>query len=130
MSAYAADPTNATAWYENIKAAERRSPSEVAFTAEFLGRRLTYVYEIVEHVPGERLVMRTSQGPFPMETIYTWADSPAGTRMALRNRGRPAGFSRFAAPLLAVAMRRANRQDLARLKRILEERAAAPAPTG
>jgi len=119
--AYAADPTNAPAWYENIKAVERRSPREISFTAEFLRRRLTYVYESVEQVSGERLVMRTSEGPFPMETTYLFDDAPGGgTRMTLRNRGEPSGFSRLGAPVLARAMRRANRKDLARLKEILE----------
>ena len=120
VAAYAADPENATTWYENIKAVERRSPDAVTFTAEFLGRRLTYTYEIVEDIAGDRLVMRTAEGPFPMETTYTWADAGGGTRMTLRNRGEPKGFSKLAAPVLAAAMRRANQRDLERLKRILE----------
>jgi hypothetical protein len=37
-------------------------------TSVFLGGRLTYTYEITDFTPGERLVMRTAQGPFPMET--------------------------------------------------------------
>jgi hypothetical protein len=56
-----------------------------------------------------------------METTYTWQDTPAGgTRMTLRNRGTPSGFSRVAAPLMTAAMRRANRKDLRRLKALLE----------
>lgn len=56
-----------------------------------------------------------------METSYSWEDtSSGGTRMTLRNRGEPAGFSRVVAPMLAGAMRRANRKDLARLKQVLE----------
>ena len=92
---------------------------------EFLGRRLAYTDEIRELVPGERLVMHTAQGPFPMETTYAWADAGDGaTVMTLRNRGEPAGFKRSAAPMMARAMRRANRKDLARLKQILEAPAA------
>jgi hypothetical protein len=72
-------------------------------------------------------VMRTQQGPFPMQTTYTWiAESPAATRMTLRNAGEPAGFSAVAAPVMSAAMRRANRKDLANLKAILEQ--AHPSP--
>ena len=92
-----------------------------AFVAHFLGRRLEYTYEIVELVGGERLTMRTAQGPFPMETTYTWEPaSGGGTRMTLRNRGEPSGFSKIAAPMMAKAMRRANAKDLAKLKELLE----------
>jgi polyketide cyclase/dehydrase/lipid transport protein len=118
------------AWYRNIKAVDWKSPRPLAvgsafrFTAEFLGRRLVYTYEVREFVPGERFVMSTKEGPFPMETTYTWEDiDTGGTRMTLRNRGQPAGFSRFAAPMMASAARRANRKDLGRLRTILENRA-------
>jgi uncharacterized membrane protein len=126
VAAYATDPANAPEWYENIESAERLDDSRVAFVARFLGRRLAYTYEIRELVPGERLVMSTSQGPFPMETTYEWEDaSGGGTRMKLRNRGRPSGFVSVAAPVIAAAMRRANRKDLRRLKELLEADARA-----
>jgi uncharacterized membrane protein len=127
VAAYAADPSHAPDWYVNIASVEWLSDppvrvgSRMAFVARFLGRRLAYTYEIVEYLPGERLVMRTAQGPFPMETTYTWrADGDDRTRMTLRNRGEPAGFSRLAEPFVAMAMRRANRHDLTALKDRLE----------
>jgi hypothetical protein len=127
VSAYAMDPDNATSWYRNIKRVEWKSPrplqvgSLVAFEAQFLGRTIAYTYEVREMSPGETFVMTTSEGPFAMETTYTWSDTPdGGTRMRLRNRGEPSGFSKVAAPMMASAMRRANSKDLARLKQILE----------
>jgi Polyketide cyclase / dehydrase and lipid transport len=128
VASFAADPDNAAAWYENIVAVEWRSPrpvaigSRIAFVARFLGRRLAYTYEVRAVVADERFVMASSEGPFPMETTYTWEDAPSGgTRMTLRNRGEPSGLARVASPLVAMAMRRANRKDLRRLKSLLEE---------
>jgi uncharacterized membrane protein len=129
VAAYVADPSNAPAWYQNIMTVtwETSPPlqagSKLTFSARFLGRHLRYTYEITDFVPGERLVMRTAQGPFPMETTYTW--QPTGedsTRMTLRNRGEPAGFPRFAAPLMAAAIRHANRKDLRKLRAVLQAR--------
>ena len=114
-------------WYENIKSVEWETPkpaevgSRIRFEAAFLGRRLAYTYEVREIAEGERFVMSTSEGPFPMETTYTWDDAPGGgTRMTLRNRGEPSGFASVAAPVMARAMKRANGKDLERLKAVLE----------
>lgn len=127
VSTYAADPDNATTWYRNIKSVEWKSPkplqvgSQAAFVAHFLGRTIAYTYEVKEFVPGERFVMATAEGPLAMETTYMWSDVGEGaTRMTLRNRGRPSGFGRIAAPVMTAAMRRANRADLRRLKDVLE----------
>jgi uncharacterized membrane protein len=127
VAAYAADPENATTWYRNIKSIQWLSDkplevgSRVAFVARFLGRTIAYTYEVKEFVPGERLVMATSEGPFAMETTYAWSDlDERATRMKLRNRGKPSGFGRVAAPMMTSAMRRANQADLRRLKSILE----------
>ena len=127
VAGYARDPDNATSWYRNIKRVERKSPqplqegSLIGFVARFLGRTIAYTYEIKEMKPNERFVMATSEGPFAMETTYEWADtSKGGTRMTLRNRGTPTGFAGVAAPMMSRAMRRANANDLARLKEILE----------
>lgn len=127
VAAYAADPDHCREWYEAIREirwlTERpvRVGTRCVFVARFLGKRLEYTYEITAWEPGERMAMATAEGPFPMETIYTWADAPGGgTRMALRNRGEPRGFGAVLAPMVAGAMKRNNEKDLARLKARLE----------
>ena len=126
VAAYANDPSNAPAWYSNITDVEWKSPppvqvgTQVAFVARFLGRTMRYTYEVAEH-SASRFVMRTADGPFPMETTYEYEATADGqTRMTLRNRGKPTGFSRLVRPFLTGAMRRANRKDLRALARILE----------
>ena len=127
VAAFAGDPSNAPRWYRRISSAEWETDppislgSRIAFRARFMGRDLAYVYEVCEYTPGEQVAMRTSEGPFPMNTTYTWR--PVGshtTHMTLRNHGEPTGFSRVAAPVMARAMRRAMRQDLDDLRRLLE----------
>jgi uncharacterized protein YndB with AHSA1/START domain len=125
VAAFAVDPGHAPEWYENIKAVDWQPPlvlgSELRFVAQFLGRKLEYTYVVRELDPGQRLVMSTEQGPFPMETTYEFADAGDGaTRMTLRNRGEPAGFARITGPVMARAMRRANEKDLRRLQALLE----------
>ena len=127
VAGYASDPDNVPAWYANIKSIEWKTPrplqvgSRLAFVAHFLGRRLEYTYEVVEWIPGKRFVMRTADGPFPMETTYSWeALADRQTQMTLRNRGRPAGFAKWLAPFMAFAVRRANQKDLTLLKKRLE----------
>lgn len=127
VAAFAVDPDNTTKWYANITSVEWETPppltagTKLRFVARFLGRTLSYTYEVRQWAPGELFVMSTAEGPFPMETTYAWKDAPGGgTEMTLRNRGNPSGFSNIMSPFMAMAMRRANRKDLALLKSVLE----------
>jgi hypothetical protein len=128
VASYAGDPSNAPRWYANIASVSWQTPPPVAvgsrmdFEARFLGRRLNYIYEVVELEPGERLVMRTADGPFPMETTYTWESVPGGTLMRLRNRGAPSGFAKIASPVMVKAMKGAMSKDMARLTERLQQR--------
>lgn len=128
VSGFAADPTNAPSWYANVDTVEwlTAPPVEVgsrmSFVAHVLGRELSCTYEVTELVPGEKLVMRTSEGAFPMETTYTWQPLEGDrTRMTMRNAGEPSEFGRMASPLMTAAMQRASGKDLANLKKVLEE---------
>jgi uncharacterized membrane protein len=128
VAEYAMNPDNAPEWYVNIKSVEWKTArplmvgSQIAFKAAFMGRELAYVYEISELMPNQKLVMRTADGPFPMETTYLFdAIDSNTTKMKLRNRGNPSGFSKIFSPFMKMMMRRANKKDLGRIRDILEE---------
>ena len=128
VTGYAMEQDHAPEWYVNIKSVQwvTRKPltvgSRFAFVAHFLGRKLSYVYEVVE-LGDTKMVMKTADGPFPMETTYQFEKiSGNATMMTLRNRGMPSGFSKLFAPFMATMMRRANMKDLKRIKQIIERR--------
>lgn len=128
VSEYAMNPDHAPEWYVNIHSVEWKTSkpltigSQIAFKAKFLGRELAYVYEIVECIPGKKMVMKTANGPFPMETIYTFQDvGQTQTRMTLRNNGNPKGFNKILSLVMPVMMGRANMNDLKKIKAILEK---------
>ncbi len=127
VAGYVSDPDHVPDWYANIHRVtwETEKPltigTRLAFVARFLGRTLSYTYEVIDFLPNERLVMATTEGPFPMETTYAWSDlSDQRTHMTLRNRGTPSGFASVTTPVMAAAIQRANRKDLAVLKSVLE----------
>jgi len=129
VASYAANPDHAPDWYINIDSAswltEKKieKGSLIAFTAQFLGRELAYTYEIIEYIPENKLIMRTADGPFPMETTYNWiALDENNTKMTLRNKGNPSGFSSILAPFMSILMKRANNKDLRKIKKIIESK--------
>ena len=82
---------------------------------------MEYTYEVTEYLEGEKLIMQTAQGPFPMKTIYTWEGIENDrTVMKLTNQGQPSGFSKLTAPLMSNMMKKANQKDLRTIKEVLE----------
>jgi uncharacterized membrane protein len=127
VASFAAEPDNAPKWYKNIKSVTWKTQkplsegSLIAFTAHFMGRTLEYTYKITKFIPLEELVMQTSEGPFPMQTTYTWKQVDNNdTYMTLRNTGSPTGFSKLFAPFMSMMMKNANNKDLQQLKEIIE----------
>jgi hypothetical protein len=128
VARFAADPGNATLWRQIFEEAEPEhvgSPQvgwRVIFVSKVLAGKVPYTYQVVEHVPGERLVMRTEDGPFPVQTTYAWEDAGDGaTRMTLQTSGEPKKHTtKLAVRLMTKAWRKADAKDLAALKAVLE----------
>jgi uncharacterized membrane protein len=127
VARYASDWRNDPLWIGGVT--EARQVTEGAFgvgtqvlrVASFLGRRIEYVTEVVEHDPGAGLAMRAVRGPFPLDVAYEFEDAGGGeTRMRIRARGDASGFYRLAGPLLSRAVKRSIAGDVERLKRLLE----------
>ena len=126
VAEFATDPTNDTAWIGGISEARVVTDgppgpgSRVARVASFLGKRIEYVNEVDELVPGERLVMHSVAGPFPMRITYEFADAGDGSVARIRVEGDAGGFYAIATPILRRKVRRSVEADLARLKHLLE----------
>ena len=104
VAAYAGDPTNAPEWYVNIKSVGWETPPPVAigsrmdFVAQFLGRRLAYTYEVADLDPGAAGDAHRRRTLPDGNHLHVGAGRREATRMTLRNRGNPSGFSRLTAP--------------------------------
>ena len=126
VAGFVMDPANDTRWIKALDSVRTLGDgpvgpgTRVERIASFLGRRIEYVNEIVELVPGERLVMRSVKAPFPMEVRYELDEAGDGTRMRIRATGDATGFYRVAGPLLGAAVRRGIERDLDELKKVLE----------
>jgi uncharacterized membrane protein len=123
VAAYAADWRNDEEWIGALDEVRlvQDDPPQVARVASFLGKKIEYVNEVVEHEPGRRLVMRSVKAPFPMTVTYEFEDAgEGGSLMRIRTQGDASGFYRVAGPLLSRAVKRGLERDLGLLKQRLE----------
>ncbi len=122
------NPDNAPNWYVNIKSVEWKTQkplqigTQIAFKAEFLGKKMEYTYAFVDLIKNKKLVMQTAEGPFPMQTTYEISQIGENkVLMKLQNEGEPSGFSKIMTPFMTMMMRKANRKDLQLLKKVMEK---------
>jgi uncharacterized membrane protein len=135
VAEFASDPENAPKWLVNIESVEwltekpLKTGSQLIFRAKFMGRHLQYIYEVIEIIHGQKLVMQTINTAYVIETTYGWqAVDENTTCMTLCNRGIPPGLSKILTPIVAIAIKQASRKDLKRLKFLLERNVRALQP--
>jgi hypothetical protein len=126
VAAYAMNPEHDRSWIGALTEVNvlTEGPigagTRVERVAQFLGRRIEYVNEIVEYAPPARLRMQSVKAPFPMKVDYELDEIDGGTLVRIRTEGNASGFYKLAGPLLDRAVRKGVASDLRRLKAILE----------
>lgn len=126
VAGFVMDPANDLAWIGGISQVEvlTKPPfgkgTRVARVATFLGRRVDYVLEVVEHDPTTLLSMRSVKGPIPMTITYEFADHGPATDVLVRVEGDPSASINIAGPMVKTVVKRTVKQDLERLKTLLE----------
>lgn len=126
VAAFAMDPGNDTTWIGGISHARALTPApigkgtQVERVAGFLGRRIEYVLEVVEHEPEALMAMRSVRSPFPMAVTYRFEEAEGGTLAHLRVEGEAGGFFSLASPLMALMVKRNISRDIEALKAALE----------
>jgi hypothetical protein len=131
VAEFATNPDTVYLWYAPIRSVEWQSPpplqvgSKLAVTIEWFGLLLQNSFQVVEYIPGQKLIVRSVNEIFQLEITLGWhAIDGRTTRMTIRSRGLPVGFSKVLTPLIAWVVKRINHRDLKFLKRLLEKRRA------
>ena len=129
--AYIEDPRNELDWQS---AAREREPLDDSQTGTgtrfrgvdgFLGRKLTFVWEVTEHEPEVCLVVRAVEGPMEAEFGFELTPVDGGTKVTYRGEaesGFGGLFGRLLDPVVTGIFQRESQTDLAKLKAILEAR--------
>lgn len=129
VAVYAMNPDNDPVWISGINAAKMLTEpplgegAQVVRLATFLGKRIEYVLEVVDHDPQALLDMRSVKGPFPLRVTYRFEEADGGTLVRIRVRGEAGGFYKLAGPLLAMSVKRSITKDVEALKKIMESEA-------
>jgi uncharacterized membrane protein len=127
VAGYAMNPENDRSWIGALTEVNvlTEGPigegTRVERVAQFLGKRIEYVNEIVEYAPPARLRMKSVKAPFPMTVDYEFAETNDGTLVRISTGSNASGFYKLAGPLLDRAVRKGVARDLKRLKAILEQ---------
>jgi uncharacterized membrane protein len=97
------------------------------------GRRAEFIDEVTGYEPGQRIAHRTVQGPLQLNTACICEPSGSHCRATVigeADRLVSGPLGRLVEPLLARGVRHSFRNDLARLKQILEAWATTPPSAG
>lgn len=120
------DPGCHATWQHGVSGRIRATTPvlQTGTAVEMMGRigplRLPYTTIVSEHVPGRKLVLRTTHGIVDLLIEFRWIGAGGGTRVDVSVEGRSTQAKAWVVPLVEAASRRNTRRNLAGLKRTLE----------
>jgi len=111
-------PELMTAWMPGIESMRTRDGGPLRLGSEliFRARGADRVSDVIEYFQGERLALRSSQGPFTATYVYEIARDGAVTRIRLRAECSAKGAAKFVAPFIRAMIRRVDGGQLKALK--------------
>ena len=127
--AFLSDPRNRRLWLYPAEEAALTSPEPVGVGTTFRttmrvqDTRYHYTWEVIDHQPPNRQVIRSTSGQIPTTLTYQLDARDDGTWVELAATRRPGGWLRLLQPAIAYTENRRLGMTFARLKRALETRA-------
>jgi uncharacterized protein YndB with AHSA1/START domain len=125
--AYATDPDRLSTWQTNTVSAQREDDGPYGVGSRLRevhrapgGKELESVVEIVEFAPDRVFALEVKEGT-PIHAHMTFGPADGGTQMRFRAYGKLTGPTRLLEPLLGRVLRKQFTQQVATLKRLLEE---------
>lgn len=125
--AFLADMSNNPRWQKGMQSCEWTSkpPLRLGSTydqvARFLGKEIRSSFEVTEFEPGQRIRIRTTGGPMPIDvTRSVDRIDETSTEVDAVVRGESNGVFRIAEPVMRSLVSRSVRSDYARLRSLLE----------
>ena len=126
--AYTAEPANAPEWQAGLVSTTKtldepmRTGIRWREVRSFVGRRVEGTLEATEYEPGRIFALRTVSGTIALEVRHVFEPFDGGTRIRVLAAGSPGRLGRLGGRFVRRAAERQLRDDLARLKEVLEAR--------
>lgn len=128
--AYISNYANDVEWRDSVEVMRHDPPgplregARISGVIHFFGRVLEIDAEVTAVVPGERIEFRTHEDPLLAWGYRAVQADGSGCRVTYHVEARLGGLMRALSPLVQWSVRRRARQDLLRLRTILERSSA------
>ena len=124
---YSTDPERLPTWQSNTVSSEPEGDGPVGLGTRLRevhrgpgGKEFASLVEVTEYEPDRVFALHVVEGT-PVDARITYEPTEGGTRLRFRAFGKLTGPMRLAEPLIGRMLRRQFTEQVATLKRVLEE---------